>query len=72
MTVKQDIAEQTTRFVPAAVGVLGGWTLAEVSVVASIFSYTAAGLWAVVQLAFLLRKWWRLEKTNWGREHADS
>jgi tellurite resistance protein TehA-like permease len=46
------------------VGVLGSWTLQDVSYMAAIFSGVIAGIYGVVQIAKLLREWYILEKNR--------
>jgi hypothetical protein len=61
MTVKQDFAVEAAKGAPAVAGAIASiLTLNE-------WVAVATGLYILVQIAYLLRKWWR-EETDWSRK----
>jgi len=41
------------------------WTMQEFSAVVALFVGLATLVFILIQAAFLMRKWWRLEKSDW-------
>lgn len=63
--------EQVVQAKKAAIAVVGtgtSWGLQDYSTAASIAVAVAVFVYTVVQMAFLLRRWYRLEKTGWKNE----
>lgn len=60
-TETQDIMQRASII---SVGVIGSWTLQDVSYMAAIFSGAIAGIYGIVQIAKLLREWYILEKSR--------
>lgn len=61
MTVKQDFAVEAAKGTPAVAGAIASILTLNESVA------VATGLYILVQIAYLLRKWWR-EETDWSRK----
>lgn len=61
-TMKTETAEQITKGALAISGVGLTWTLQDVSAVVAICVGIATTSYVLVQLFFLLRKWWLLER----------
>lgn len=62
--VKNDIAEQAPKAVIAVVGATATLGLQEVSLILGICVAVATLCYVTVQLLFLLRRWWLLEKAE--------
>jgi hypothetical protein len=57
--MKPDTHEQAVKLVPAVAGI--GVTLADISTIITILAGICTILYILVQMAFLIRKWWLLE-----------
>ena len=62
--VKTDIAEQAPKTVLAVTGVVATLGLQDISLILGICVAAATLCYVTVQLLFLLRKWWLLEKAE--------
>lgn len=62
--VKNEIAEQAPKAVIAVVGATATLGLQEVSLILGICVAVATLCYVTVQLLFLLRRWWLLEKSE--------
>ena len=60
--MKHDTIEQVTRAAPAVVGTFVSWTMQEISQVVAIGVGVVTIIYVLVQLAYLVRKWWVQEK----------
>lgn len=69
--MKQETLDLAQKGTLAVVGTAASWTLHEISALVAIIVGGATFVFIIVQLAFLLRKWYRLEKTNWGSHDTD-
>ena len=59
--MKDDVADQVARAIPAVAGMGVTWSLQDVSLLMSIIVGLATVVYVLAQLAFLLRRWWKLE-----------
>ncbi len=69
--MKQETADNVTRGAVAIVGAGTTWSLQHISTVVAICVGVATLCYVIVQAAFLIRKWYILEKTNWKTRHTD-
>lgn len=60
--MKVEATQQGEKALLAVAGAATTWGLSDISTLMAIFAGGATGLYVIVQLAFLLRKWWLLEK----------
>lgn len=60
--MKVEATQQGEKALLAVAGAATTWGLSDVSTLMAIFAGGATTVYVIAQLAFLLRKWWLLEK----------
>jgi hypothetical protein len=68
--MKQDVRETAEKAIVAVGGATATWSLQDANVVLSLFVGLATFVFVVVQIFFLLRKWYMLEATGWRLGHT--
>lgn len=63
--MKQDTADAVGRTAILVGGAAAAWGLQEWSLVMAIAAGAVTALYGIINLAFLIRKWYRLEKSGW-------
>jgi hypothetical protein len=69
--MKQDAADTAARTVILVTGAGTAWTLQDVSHIAAIIAALCTAVYGLVSVAFMLRKWYRLEISNWTAHTTD-
>lgn len=69
--MKQDVTDTAVRSFILATGAAGAWTLQDFSHIAAIIAALCTAGYALVSLFFIVRKWYRLEKSNWHSYDTD-
>lgn len=69
--MKQETVDFAQKGTLAVVGTGASWSLHEVSALVAIIVGGATFVFVMVQLAFLIRKWYHLEKTTWKSHDTD-
>lgn len=60
--MKHDTAVEIARAAPAVAGASAAWSLQDYSVLATLTAATATAIYVLIQAAFLVRKWYLMEK----------
>jgi hypothetical protein len=69
--MKQETTEAAVKGSVAIVGTATSWSLQEINTVVALFVGVATFFYVMTQLFFLLRKWYRLEKSGWKSHDTD-
>jgi hypothetical protein len=69
--MKQETTDALVRGGAAVAGTTTTWTLQDSNAVVALFVGVATFIFIVVQLFFLLRKWYKLEKSGWKSHDTD-
>jgi hypothetical protein len=69
--MKQEVTDTAARGIILATGAAGAWTLQDFSHIAAILAAICTAGYALVSLFFVIRKWYRLEKSGWRSHDTD-
>ena len=69
--MKQETTEALVRGGAGVAGTATTWSLQDSNAVVALFVGVATFIYILVQLFFLLRKWYRLEKSGWKTHDTD-
>ncbi len=69
--MKQETTDAVVRAGAGVAGTATTWSLQDSNAVVALFVGVATFIYIVVQLFFLLRKWYKLEKSNWKSHDTD-
>jgi hypothetical protein len=69
--MKQETTDALVRGTAGVAGTATTWSLQDSNAVVALFVGVATFIYIVVQLFFILRKWYKLEKSGWKSHDSD-
>lgn len=69
--MKQETGDMLIRTGIGAAGAATSWSLQDVNTVMAIAAGAVTTIYVLVNLAFLVRRWYKLEVSNWTMQHKE-